>query len=82
MTDEDGFPSTVYTSLENKNTGFNNFSTGAIVYFKLSYWPKNKYAAICTRFEAPIAEKEDAIKLLEEKIDHEDPDITKCGLNQ
>ena len=82
MTDEDGFPSTVYTSLENKNTGFNNFSTGAIVYFKLSYWPKNKYAAICTRFEAIIAEKEDAIKLLEEKIDHEDPDITKCGLNQ
>ena len=82
MTDEDGFPSTVYTSLENKNTGFNNFSTGAIVYFKLSYWPKNKYAAICTRFEATIAEKEDAIKLLEEKIDHEDPDITKCGLNQ
>lgn len=82
MTDEDGFPSTVYTSLENSQTGFDNFSTGAIVYFKLSYWPKNKYAAICTRFEATIAEKEDAIKLLEEKIDHEDPDITKCGLNQ
>ena len=82
MTDEDGFPSTVYTSLANSQTGFNNFSTGAIVYFKLSYWPKNKYAAICTRFEATIAEKEDAIKLLEEKIDHEDPDITKCGLNQ
>lgn len=82
MTDEDGFPSTVYTSLENKKTGFDNFSTGAIVYFKLSYWPKNKYAAICTRFEATIAEKEDAIQLLEEKIDHEDPDINKCGLNQ
>lgn len=82
MTDEDGFPSTVYTSLKNNETGFNNFSTGAIVYFKLSYWPKNKYAAICTRFEATIAEKENAIKFLEEKIDHEDPDITKCGLKQ
>lgn len=73
VTDEDGFPTQVYSSLETpsgslKSKAFQNFTTGAICYFKLTYWPKNKYTAVCARFEAEIKQKEDLIGSLEDQV--------------
>lgn len=92
VVDEDGFPSHVYTSLAHPTTGANgtytkNFTTGAIYYFKLKYWPKNKYVAVCDRFEKAIAQKEALIKDLEKQLDHifdeNSPEEEKWyGLNQ
>lgn len=92
-TDEDGFPETVYTSLSHSQTGeegkepntgtfTKNFSTGAVFYFKLSYWPKNKYAAVCSRFETVIAEQTATIEALNKQIDCESEKADERGLKQ
>lgn len=76
-TDEDGFPSSVYTNLAHEFDGkpegtfSKNFNTGAIYYFKLRYWPKNKYVAVCERFEQEILQKTALIESLERKLNHE-----------
>lgn len=66
VNDEDGFPIEIYTSQDNPtlhqsnrdNEYFNNKidgSTGVLIYFELEYLPKNKYIAVCQRFENAIS---------------------------
>ena len=75
ISDEYGFPKSIFTSRNNKifkpapegvfGENF-NINTGAIVYLKLEYNPKNKYSAICESFEKLISRE--LIKLEELSI--------------
>lgn len=62
--DEHGFPSTLFTSRENKIFKDETFgrtfdiNTGAIIYLELEYCPKNKYEAICNKLYGVIAKEE------------------------
>lgn len=88
MTDEDGFPTSVYTSLEHIQDGANgtftkNFSTGGIYYFRVTHCPQNKYKAVCQRFEAEVKTKENLIEVLERKINNlPSDDYPELGLKQ
>lgn len=88
INDEDGFPIEIYTSQENptllsKEDGgssedfFNkeqNGRTGVLIYFELEYLPKNKYIAICQRFENSIAIQNAKITELDEIIGSDNPE--------
>ena len=63
INDEDGFPAEIYTSQNNPTLNEDSAEyfekeqkgeTGALIYFELEYLPKNKYIAVCQRFENSI----------------------------
>lgn len=86
INDEDGFPAELYTSWNNPLlnqdeadndyfTGKVNGESGVLIYFELEYLPKNKYIAICQRFENSISVQNAKILELENVIGndtHED----------